>query len=51
MAATGDKIHALASRHVGEKDVFGVLVPKDNKELEGSLGLRRVRLLARLLER
>jgi len=33
--ATGDKLVQLASGHVGEKYVLGVLVPKNNPNWEG----------------
>src|SRR5438067_9889478 len=33
--ATGSDLVAIASRHVGERYVFGVLVPKDNPSWKG----------------
>jgi hypothetical protein len=33
--ATGEDIFQLASQHIGEKYVFGVLVPKDNSSWKG----------------
>ena len=35
MAATGEQLLALASRHVGEKYVFGALAPKNNQNWKG----------------
>ena len=34
-AVTGDKILQVATQHLGDKYVFGVLVPKDNPNWKG----------------